>query len=184
MTMLAIFRGRLNPARISVGKRVEGDRRMKSVAGAAAIVAAVLVAAVLGVTFLAIQVTPASSQPSVPVAYGFDGGSGWAHGKVKPHAIYFGAGGNLLVRGLRWISWTRRAALGRGVRWSDSCVPSCAAGRYLKVHVEMLLSRVRIRHGISYFSRMKLQWTIVGRKYQSGYRWASGPVRGVPPFWF
>ena len=152
---------------------------MKSVAGAAAIVAIVI-----GVTFLAIQVTAASSQASLPVAYGFDGGSGWTHGKVKPHAIYFGAGGNLLVRGLRWVNWTRRAAVGRGVRWLDSCAPSCASGTYSKVAVEMSLSRVRIRDGVSYFSRMILRWTIDGSRYKSVYEWVRGPARGAPPFWF
>jgi len=161
-----------------VGKQVEGDWRMKSVAGAAAIVVAAI-----GVTFLAIQVTAASNSAPLPVAYGFDGSSGWTHGKVKPDAIYFGAGGNLLVRALRWVSWTQRAAVARGVRWLDSCVPSCAAGAYVKVPAEMSLSRVRIRDGVSYFSRMTLYWNIGGRKHKSVYAWSHGPIPGVPPFW-
>lgn len=164
--------------RVSVGKRVEGDWRMKSVAGAAAIVVVVI-----GVAFLAIQVTAASNSPSLPTAYGFDGSSGWTHGKVKPDAIYFGAGGNLLVRALRWASWTRNGAVARGVRWLDSCVPSCAAGAYVKVPVEMSLSRVRIRGHVSYFSRMTLNWSIGGRKHKSVYAWSRGPTAGVPPFW-
>ena len=151
---------------------------MKSVAGAAAIVAVVI-----GVIFLAIQVTAASNSASLPVAYGFDGGSGWTHGKIKPHAIYFGAGGNLLVRGLNWITWTRSGAVARGVRWSDRCVPTCAAGTYFKVPVEMSLSRVRIRNGIGYFARMTLQWTMGGRKYKSVYSWSRGQIPGAPPFW-
>lgn len=151
---------------------------MKSVAGAAAIVAVVI-----GVTFLAIRVTTASSSASLPVAYGFDGGSGWTHGKIKPRAIYFGVGGNLLVRGLSWITWTRTGAVARGVRWLDRCVPNCAAGTYFKVPVEMSLSRVRIRDGISYFSRMTLQWTIGDKKYKSVYGWSRNRVPGAPPFW-
>jgi hypothetical protein len=150
---------------------------MKSVA-----VVAGIVAVVIGVAFLANQVTAASG-PSLPVAYGFDGSSGWTNGHVKPNAIYFGAGGNLLVRGLRWLSWTRKAARGLGVRWSDSCVPNCAAGRYIKVQVEMALSRVRIRHAVSYFSRMTLQWTINGRRYKSVYNWSRAEVPGALPFW-
>ena len=151
---------------------------MKSVAGAAAIIAVAI-----GVSFLAIQVTAASNSPQLPVAYGFDGGSGWSHGKVKPRAIYFGVGGNLLVRGLRWVSWTGKAALARGVRWWDSCVPSCAAGGYIEVPVDMSLWRVRIRDNVSYFSRMTLQWTISGRKHKSVYEWSRGRAAGVPPFW-
>jgi hypothetical protein len=151
---------------------------MKNVAGAAAIVAVVI-----GVAIAAIQVTAASSRTSLPVAYGFDGNSGWTHGKVKPHEIYFGAGGNLLVRSLSWLSWTQRAAVGRGTRWSDRCVPSCAAGKYVKVSVRMSLSRMRIRDGVSYFSRMTLQWTMNGRQYKSVYRWSSHLLQAGPPFW-
>jgi hypothetical protein len=106
---------------------------MKGVAGAAAIVAVVIGVAVL------------ASRASLPVAYGFDGSSGWSHGQVKPHAIYFGVGGNLLVRGLKWVTWSQSDAVARGVRWSDRCVPSCAAGPYIKVPAQMSLSRVRIR---------------------------------------
>lgn len=178
MAVPAAFRGTLKLARISVGKQVEGDWRMKSVAGAAAIIIVVI-----GVTFLAIGVTSASNPASLPVAFGFDGGSGWSHGKVKPHAIYFGVGGNLLVRGLSWVSWTGKAAMGRGVRWSDSCVPDCAAGTYFKVTVQMSLWRVRIRDGARYFSRMTLRWVIDGRKYKSVYAWRPSAVIGAAPFW-
>jgi hypothetical protein len=143
-----------------------------------------IVAAVIGVAIAAIQVTAASSVASLPVVYGFDGNSGWTHGLVKPRAIYFGAGGSLLVRDLTWASWTQKAAVGRGVRWSDSCVPTCAAGRYAKVPAEMSLSRVRQRDGVSYFSRMTLQWTIGGRHYKTSYGWSRGALRGSPPFWF
>jgi hypothetical protein len=146
-------------------------------------VVAAIVAVVIGVAVLAIRVTAASSSASPPVAYGFDGSSGWAHGQVKPRAIYFGAGGNLLVRGLNWISWSQGAAVGRGVRWFNRCVPTCAAGKYIKVPAEMSLSRVRIRDDVSYFSRITLQWTIGGRRYKSAYRWSNAPVPGAPPFW-
>jgi hypothetical protein len=152
---------------------------MKSVAGAAAIVVVAI-----GATFLAAQVTAASGSGPLPVAYGFDGSSGWTHGKVKPNAIYFGTGGNLLVRALRWVSWTQKAAAGRGVRWLDRCVPNCAAGGYYKVPAKMSLSRVRIKDGVRYFSRMILRWSNEGRKYKSVYNWSPGPLPGTPPFWF
>lgn len=151
---------------------------MKGVAGVAAIVAVIttVVAAVIGGT-------AASNPASLPVAFGFDGNSGWSHGEVKPHAIYFGAGGNLLIRGLSWVNWTQNAAAARGVRWSDRCLPTCAAGTYIKVPVLMRLSQARIRHGVKYFSRMTLQWTIDGRHYKSVYGWSPGPIVGAPPFW-
>lgn len=149
--------------------------------GVAAVTA--IVAAVIGVAIAAIGVTAASSSASLPVVYGFDGSSGWSHGLVKPGAIYFGAGGSLLVRDLTWVSWKQAAAVARGVRWSDNCVPTCAAGRYAKIPVEMSLYRVRQRNGVSYFSRMTLRWTIGGKQYKSSYGWSRGPVPSAPPFW-
>lgn len=147
--------------------------------GVTAVIA--IVVAVVGVAIAAIQVTEASSSASLPVVYGFDGSPGWSHGVVKPDAIYFGAGGNLLVRHLTWVSWTQSTAVGRGVRWSNSCVPTCATGRYAKVPAEMSLSRVRQRDGVSYFSRMTLQWTAGGKQYKSSYDWSRD---GAPsPFW-
>jgi len=183
IALLAILRGTLKVARDfgrrnGAGEQVEGDSGMKSVA-----VVAGIVAVVIGVAFLANQVTAASGPASLPVAYGFDASSGWADGQVKPDAIYFGAGGNLLVRGLRWLRWTREAALGRGLRWSDSCVPSCAAGRYIKVPVVMSLSRVRTRDGVGYFSRMTLKWAIDGRRYKTVYSWTLAKIPDALPFW-
>jgi hypothetical protein len=149
--------------------------------GVAAVIA--IVVAVIGVTVAAAQVTVASSSASVPLAYGFDGSSGWSHGLVKPDVIYFGAGGSLLVRDLTWVSWTHNAAIGRGVRWSDNCGPTCAAGHYAKVPADMSLSRVRQRDGVSYFSRMTLQWTVGGKEYKSSYHWSGGAGPSAPPFW-
>ncbi len=149
--------------------------------GVTAVIA--IVVAVIGVALAALAVTAASSSALLPVVYGFDGSSGWSHRVVKPDAIYFGAGGSLLVRDLTWASWTQNAAVGRGVRWSDSCVPTCAAGRYAKVPAEMSLSRVRQRDGVSYFSRMTLQWTVDGKQHKSSYGWSRGAMPGAPPFW-
>lgn len=151
---------------------------MKGVTWVAAIVAIVIAAAVL-----AIRITAASSSASLPVAYGFDGNSGWHHGVVKPRAIYFGAGGSLQVRDLSWTSWTRNAAVGRGVRWADNCVPTCAAGAFTKVAAEMSLSGVRERGEVRYFTIMILHWTIGTKHYKSVYGWSPGAVPGAPPFW-
>src|SRR3984957_17900941 len=100
---------------------------MKGIAGVAGVV--VLIA---GVTVLTDRITAAASAQPLPVSYGFDGASGWQHAKIKPHSIYFGAGGSLLVRGAKWISWTQVGAIGQGARWADTCTPNCAAGSYAK----------------------------------------------------
>ncbi len=117
------------------------------------------------------------------MAYGFDGHAGWRHGAVEPHAIYFGAGGSLLIRGLRWENWTQNAAIGRGVRWADSCVPNCAAGGYDKNPVVITLSRVRKHAGGGYFTRLLLQWTTGSKVHKELFRWFRGIGASAAPFW-
>jgi hypothetical protein len=142
---------------------------MKGFAGVAAIVMVVIASAVL-----IIQAAAASSSQPLPVAYGFEGASGWVNPAVKPHDLYFGAGGSLQVRGLRWESWTQNAAIARGVRWTDNCVPDCASGSYAKAQVELTLSRVRKHRGSDYFTRVLLQWTTGGQQHTELFRWLKG----------
>jgi hypothetical protein len=142
-----------------------------------------IVVATMGVTVFAVQVTAASSSQPLPVTYGFDGGSGWQHSQVRPHEIYFGAGGSLLVRGLTWLSWTENSAVGSGVRWADNCRPTCATGTYAKVQAEMTLSRLRSHDGSSYFSRMTMQWFSRGKPHKAIFRWSRNLVHRAPPFW-
>jgi len=149
---------------------------MKGMTGVAAIVVLVL-----GVA--AAKVAAAPRSVSLPLAYGFDGSSGWQGGQVTPRDIYFGAGGSLLVRGLHWASWTQKGAVGRGQKWMDNCDPSCAAGRYAKVNADVSLWRVRRHNGVSYFSRLTLRWTIAGKKYKTLFEWSPGVAPYVTPFW-
>lgn len=150
---------------------------MKGVAGGIAVIVAVI-----GIVVLAIRVTAAASATPLPLGYGFDGGSGWHHGKIKPHAIYFGTGGSLLIRGVSWTSWTQNAAIGNGVRWANSCVPNCAAGAYAKSRTVLTLSKVKVHEGIRYFSELTVLWMAGDRHHTTVFRWAPGVFRGLP-FW-
>ncbi len=151
---------------------------MKGVAGISA-----LAVAVTGAAVFAISVTAASSAQPLPVAYGFDGGSGWQHGQVRPREIYFGAGGSLLVRSLTWMSWTSNSAIGRGVRWADNCRPTCATGTYQKIQAEMTLSRLRSHDGNSYFSLLTMQWFVRAKPRLEIFRWSGNIAHNAPPFW-
>jgi hypothetical protein len=157
---------------------VTGKQQMKGVAGVAAIVVAVI-----GVAVIALRIAAAASSQPLPVSYGFDGNWGWRHGEVDPGAIYFGAGGSLLVKNLTWSSWTQGEAVGRGVRWADGCVPTCAAGRYVKSPAILTLSRVRTHAGTRYFARLTVRWTASGRVHTDVFAWSGGAEPGAPPFW-
>jgi hypothetical protein len=151
---------------------------MKGITGGAAVLVLIV-----GVIVLTDQITAASSAQPLPVGYGFDGASGWQHAKIKPHSIYFGAGGSLLVRGAKWISWTQVGAIGEGVRWADTCTPNCAAGSYDKTRAVLTLSRVRSHRGVRYFTRLTMIWTENGTREKLNFRWHRSTVPGVQPFW-
>ncbi len=154
---------------------------MKGVAGVTSIVIIMV-----GMAVLAIRITSASSAQTPPVVYGFDGSSGWQHGQVKPQVIDFGAGGSLFVRGLRWAGWSQENAVGRGVRWADSCTPDCASGNYLKSPATLTLSGVKVHAGLRYFSRLAVQWKTGDRMHVYVFHWrvarpGAGP--GAAPSW-
>lgn len=153
---------------------------MKKVLG---IAAAVIVLA--GVSAAVVVTTSAASPASqaLPVTYGFDGHQGWAHGAVRPHALYLGAGGSLFVRRVRWIGWSQAGARGSGTRWADNCVPSCAAGSFARSAATITLSRVRTHHGQRYFSRMRIAWRAGGKPHQQTFRWSAGTGASAAPFW-
>jgi hypothetical protein len=142
-------------------------------------------AAMLGISVLvvlAVRTTPASGTASRPVAYGFDGGSGWHAGQIMPRAIAFGAGGSLLVRQVTWSTWQHGAAHGRGVVWVNDCSPSCAQGSYTKSPATLTLSATRTHDGHAYYSRLVMTWSQNGQLQSDSYRWSAYPGRSLP-FW-
>lgn len=144
--------------------------------------AAVAVVAGLGIAIpAAILAAPAAGAPPLPVMYGSDG---WQHGATRPASVYFGAGGGLFVRPLHWHSWGTSAAYGRGTRWADDCLPTCARGAYQKSPASLRLWRVRWHGHQRYFSRMTVRWTTPGgARHQASYRWGN-PYGGAVPFWY
>lgn len=156
---------------------VTGDIRMKGVAGVAAVGLAVI-----GAGF-GIRAMASSSTPSLPVVYGFAGASGWQHPGIQPPAVYFGAGGSLLIRNLRWANWGGQRAIAHGSRLADSCVPNCAAGKYAKVPAELTLSRVRTHNGERYYSKLTTHWKVNGQPVTNVFTWAPGSLRGANSLW-
>src|SRR5580658_4005020 len=149
---------------------------MKGISGVAAIVVVVI-----GAIVFAARMTAAASAAPLPLAYGFDGSTGWQHGDVRPHAIYFGTGGSLLVRGLAWSGWTQQAATASGVRWADGCTPNCAAGTYSRTPATLALSDVRIHDGVRYFARLTMRWSSGGKMEREVFRWSPALVSGATP---
>jgi hypothetical protein len=147
------------------------------------IAGAVIVAAGLTTAAVSIGSTATGARQALPVALGFDNHQGWARGEIRPRTVYFGAGGSLFVRGLTWTSWGKAAALGRGTRWIDDCVPNCAAGSYARSAATVTLWRARSHDGRAYFSRMTLEWQAGGRSYRQVFRWSPGTGTSAMPFW-
>jgi hypothetical protein len=123
---------------------------------------------------MAIRATAASSSPSLPVVYGFAGASGWQHPGIQPPAVYFGAGGSLLIRGLSWASWGDQQAIAHGSRWADNCDPTCATGKYAKVPAELTLAGVRVHDGMRYYSKLTTHWKVAGLPVTAVFTWGPG----------
>ena len=92
------------------------------------------------------------------------------HGQVRPTRYDIGCmPSSEFVAGLKWTSW-RSNAFGSGVLEVNSCVPSCAQGKYVKYPILAVLWRARAwpRHqGRSYFSR--LTWIYTGKRPRNGH---------------
>jgi hypothetical protein len=85
--------------------------------------------------------------------------TGFASPQIRPSAIYWGSGGSLFVKGLNWHYWTNTSAYGRGTRWSNTCVPNCGAGNYIKSPASITFWRTRWHSGHRYWTRLTLRWT-------------------------
>jgi hypothetical protein len=142
-------------------------------------------AAALGISVvvvLALRTVPAAGSASPPVAYGFDGHSGWHGGQIRPHEIAFGAGGSLIARQVSWTTWKRGEARGHGTVLADGCSPNCAQGSYTRSAATLTLSAPRRHDGHAYFSKLVMTWTQGGRTQSGTYHWSVYPGGSVP-FW-
>ena len=71
-------------------------------------------------------------------------GNSYYGGKVKPRTWSSGCvGASFNTHQLRWSSWGRTLASGRGLHRYNDCEPSCAAGSSRNYRVTLRLSRVR-----------------------------------------
>ena len=143
---------------------------------------AVLAALVLGVTAagtaaaLTSHPSPSPLARRLPVAY--NGLDGWKHGRARLAVIYVG-GTTAFLRIRHWSHWARTSAATRGTLWVDNCRPDCASGHFRTYPAQVALSRVADRHGIRFFSRMRLRYQHGGaRDYR--YRWGTYPGATAP----
>ena len=131
-------------------------------------------AAVLS-TGAALAPAAAASSARVPVVHE----SGWAHGHVRPHHIYIGAGGSPFVLSMHWSHWSQSTASARGKLWEQK--PGCTKPTYQCPYyhhsARVYLHRVRSHHGHRYFSRMR--WTSHGERISLRWGHEGGPV----PVW-
>ena len=85
-------------------------------------------------------------------------------GQVRAGSYDIGCTANGLLVKMRWTSW-RSVAYGSGVLKVDSCIPTCAAGKYIRYPVLTVLWRARPwpQHaGRAYFTR--LTWIFTGKR--------------------
>ena len=145
----------------------------------AVLAAAVLVVGVgLGAALIvrAASATPASV--TLPVAY--SGADGWHQGRARLPVIYIGES-EVFVRIPHWSRWSGSSAQGGGKLWVNTCTPTCAAGHYRTYSAQVSFSRVAVRHGVRYFSLLRLRYR---HGHQRDYRFHWGVLPGATiPGW-
>ena len=91
---------------------------------------------------------------------------------VRPRSISYTGDGTGVLGGsdgsgpanpgrLRWPTYTRRRAIGRGVVWIDDCDPDCAGGTFSAVPVTV--HAFSPSHGR--FRRLTVKYTLHGKRY-------------------
>jgi hypothetical protein len=143
-------------------------------------VAVAAVVLVVGVGLGAVAVTRAASAApaSAPAPVADNGAVGWHQGRARPPVIYLAAS-NVFVRTPRWSAWSASSARASGKLFVNTCTPTCAAGHYRTYNAQVSLWRVAVRHGVRYFSRMRLRYWHGGQR-DYVYRWAVLPGATVP----
>jgi hypothetical protein len=111
------------------------------------------------------KVTVISQQVRVPLFYKWR----FANPTVRPRTIFWGAGGGLLVKRLSWGHWNLSSAWGRGVRWANTCNPTCSAGNYIKSPATVTFWRWRWHNGHRYWTRLTLRWIRNGLHHKHIY---------------
>ena len=97
-----------------------------------------LVAALLAAALAAVAVTTADGATRVVIP----GCGGSDRARFKPTTVYVLCGdGNFRVTNLRWRSWTRTSATGRGTAKVNNCMPSCADGKIESYKSKLVASR-------------------------------------------
>jgi len=146
-------------------------------------VAIALTAAVLavgaGVAAAVLTFRSASAAPtSTPLPVAYSGANGWHQGRARPPVIYIGESA-VFVRTPHWPAWSGSSAHTSGVLWVNTCTPNCSAGHYRTYRAQVSLWRVAVRHGVRYFTRMRLRyWHGYQRDYV--YRWNVLPGATIP----
>ena len=120
-----------------------------------------------------------SAATARPVVYDCDG---WRHGQARIRQIYVTCDASVIVTVAGWKYWTAVSARARGGRLLvNTCQPDCAAGHYRKYASTLIFYRSRSRHGVRYFTRMRLRYRH-GRFRSYVYRWGRYPG-GTRPVW-
>jgi hypothetical protein len=92
-------------------------------------------------------------------------------GSYRPRGvIVFCADAGMILSKIRWHGWNRSAATGRATAKANTCVPSCAEGRFESYRVALRASRVRRCRDTGRYQYTRLRITFVGSKWNPGPR--------------
>ena len=93
----------------------------------------------------------------------------------KPELIFFTcADGGLYVEKIKWNTWSKEGATGRGIFSENLCEPSCAEGQRVEAPVNVVLSNLTEQNGKYYLRTLDIS-TPNGKDFPwgrvNGFEW-------------
>lgn len=86
------------------------------------------------------------------------------HARYEPREVILACGdGNLVLKDMKYRTWTRYLATGTGTMWVNECEPDCARGTWAHVH-----TRFRLDHPVKVGKHLRFSRLVAVYPHQKG----------------
>jgi hypothetical protein len=82
-----------------------------------------------------------------------------SNGAVRPSELAISADSSFFVTQVQYSSWTQQSATGTGLLNTNTCAPTCAAGKFTRIRIQFTLEIPILACGDFFFTR--LSWQVI-----------------------
>jgi len=76
----------------------------------------------------------------------------------QPKSIWLAcADGGEGIRGIKWMFWSKKSAVGKGTYFVNDCIPYCANGSIHEKRVQVFLTVPKIRKGKTFLTKLEVR---------------------------